>query len=353
MKLAYLAFSEQGYELAKTLAKALGGEAARSGVPDGSGKTYDLRGWTKAHFPVCDALVYVGAMGIAIRAIAPFANDKTSDPAVVVIDEKALHVIPVLSGHLGGANDLARRIAEVTGSDCVITTATDVNGVFAVDEWSKHQNCALLDPKKIVRISGGLLHGATFSVYSPWDIKGTVPDGLTRTDDPEAADILLDIRSHAKAGAAAGDIARPLRLVPRICTLGVGCRKDTPAETIEEQLQKFLKETGIFAEAICGAATIDIKKDEPGLIAFCEARQWTLQTYTSEELKQVQGEFSSSDFVSSVTGVDNVCERSAALAAGNADPGTIIEKKFAGNGVTLALAAREYRPDWTWKQDTK
>ncbi len=336
MKLAYLAFSQTGYELAKKIADTLGGTAYRSGQPDKGGNVLNLSQWTETHFASCDGLVYVGAMGIAVRAVAPFVKDKTADPAVVVIDEKALHVIPILSGHLGGANDLARRIAEVTGSDCVITTATDVNDIFAVDEWSKRQNCALLEPKKIVGISGKLLRGAEVTVYSPWEISDKRPEGVSLTDSAEGADIVLDIRNDADA---------PLHLVPKICVLGIGCRRETPQEIIEAQFNAFMNESKLFAEAISAVATIDIKKDEVGLIGFCESHGWPLLTFTGGELNAAKGEFSASEFVSSVTGVDNVCERSAAVAS----EGEIIIRKFAGNGVTLALAAGTYTPDWGWK----
>ena len=127
MKLSIIAFSDRGYELAERLAEQLGTAASRCG------EEISLQDWTRERFRTDDGLIFVGAAGIAVRAIAPFVRDKTQDPAVVVIDERALHVIPILSGHLGGANDLARRIATLTGSDCVITTATDINGVFAVD----------------------------------------------------------------------------------------------------------------------------------------------------------------------------------------------------------------------------
>ncbi len=341
MELAYLSFSDTGYELAQRLSKEFGGEAGRSGQPDKDGKPISLKGWTKSHFSSCDGIIFVGAMGIAIRAIAPHIKDKTTDPAVIVIDEKAQHVIPVLSGHLGGANDLARKIAAFTGGDPVITTATDLNGVFAVDEWSKHQGCTLIEPKKIVGISGRLLHDANASVYSPWPIAGQAPDGISVTDFPMTADIVLDIRTHGTDPKA----DKALHLVPNICTLGVGCRKDTPAETIEAHFEAFVKDAGIFAESICQVATIDLKKDEKGLLEFCDKHGWPLVTYSSDALNQVQGDFTASEFVSSVTGVDNVCERSAVLASG----GTLIKEKTAGGGVTMALAAREYAPDWTWK----
>ncbi|MDO4870200.1 MAG: cobalt-precorrin 5A hydrolase [Bacillota bacterium] len=342
MKLAYLAFSETGYELAWKLADALGGEAFRSGRPDETGKVLSLNEWTASHFAACDGIVFVGAAGIAVRAIAPFVRDKASDPAVIVIDELALHVIPILSGHLGGANDLAREISRITGSDCVITTATDIHGIFAVDEWARKQHCLLLEREKIVSISSRLLNGSGIAVYSPWKIRGEPPEGVSLAA-PEDADIVMDIRDAGLTGKA-------LHLIPGICVLGVGCRKGTPAQTLESQFADFMAEAGIMPESIRAVSTIDIKNNEPGLIEFCARHGWPLITFTSDELRNVSGDFTASEFVSSVTGVDNVCERSAVLAAGGNTqehlPGSLLQKKFAGNGVTLALAAADYEPDW-------
>lgn len=343
MKLAYLAFSEQGYELAGKLAAALGGTAYRSGRPLSSAQ------WTKAHFAVEDGLVFVGAAGIAVRAIAPFVRDKTTDPAVVVIDERGLNVIPILSGHLGGANDLARRIAAETGANCAITTATDVNGIFAVDEWSKHQGCHLLESERIVQISGALLAGQDITVASRWDIGGEPPKGIhpvrsgAETEE-EAADITLDAFSKNED---------TLHLVPSVCVLGIGCRKGTKEEAIEDLLEKLVEETGLRTTSVCGVASIDLKQEEEGLLSFCRSHGWEAVFYTSEELAAVPGGFSASQMVQSVTGVDNVCERSAALRAGKSEgePGEVVVKKMSGGGVTMAVAMKEYRPDWEWKNE--
>ena len=327
-RIAILAFSEKGYALAEELAAALGGEAARSGQPD------SLKEWTEKHFADSDGLVYVGACGIAVRAIAPYVQDKTKDPAVVVIDERALHVIPILSGHLGGANDLARRIAEITGSDPVITTATDVNGVFAVDEWAKRQNLALLEKERIVKISGKLLAGGEVTVESAWQIVGEPPEGVRPAD--ANAEVTVDIMRRADDA---------LHLVPRICVLGVGCRKGTTAEALEERFAAFLEETGLCEETICAAASIDLKKEEPGLLDFVKKHGWPLQIYTAGELAEVAGDFTPSAMVEKVTGVDNVCERSAVRAAG----GELIARKFAGGGVTFALAEKAVELNWNWR----
>ena len=159
MTRAYLAFTEKGLALAQKLASALPGTVARCGH-GGPG----LADWAAEQFAHADALIFVGAVGIAVRAIAPHCRNKAVDPAVVVLDECGHFAVPILSGHLGGANDLARALAAVCGAVPVITTATDANGVFAVDAWARHQNCAVLEPGRIKRVSSRLLAGLAFLV---------------------------------------------------------------------------------------------------------------------------------------------------------------------------------------------
>ena len=154
MSRAYLAFTEKGMALAHRLARALPGSVSRCGAGG-----VRLAEWTSTQFAQADALIFVGAVGIAVRAIAPHCKSKATDPAVVVLDECGRFSVPLLSGHLGGANALARALAEACGAIPVITTATDANGVFAVDEWAKAQGCAVLEPERIKLVSGALLAG--------------------------------------------------------------------------------------------------------------------------------------------------------------------------------------------------
>ena len=116
-----------------------------------------LSDWTKRVFQPGNNLLFIGAAGIAVRAIAPYVSAKQSDPAVVVMDEKANWCIPILSGHLGGANLLANKLAKRTGAQAVITTATDVRGVWAVDSWAKQERLTVVNPSGIKEISAGLL----------------------------------------------------------------------------------------------------------------------------------------------------------------------------------------------------
>ena len=186
MTCAYLAFTDTGLALAKRLADALPGSVARCGQDGAS-----LAEWTSTQFVQSDALIFVGAAGIAVRAIAPHCKSKTTDPAVVVVDECGRFAVPILSGHLGGANDLARAIAAVCGAVPVITTATDAHGIFAVDEWAKHQNCMVLEPERIKLISGKLLAGQPVYYWTDIPVTGTAPAGLFPAEVPKKTDLAL------------------------------------------------------------------------------------------------------------------------------------------------------------------
>lgn len=332
MTLRLLAFTDRGLSLARTLAEALGGEAARCGAPQSLGE------WTAEGFSRSDALVFVGAAGIAVRAIAPHIRHKAQDPAVVVVDEAGRFAIPILSGHLGGANDLARRIAAHLGGTAVITTATDVQGRFAVDEWARRQKCRVENPEAIVRFSSKVLSGGTAAIYSPWPIAGSPPEGVTLTEAAEHANALLTLRREA------GDA---LRLIPAVAVLGVGCRRGTPPAALERAFESLLEQSGLHPLAFFKACSIDLKQDEPGLLTFCQAHGLALETFSAQALGAVAGDFSPSSFVRSVTGVDNVCERAAVLGSG----GTLAVKKQAGDGVTMAAALAPFSPDWRWRDE--
>ena len=137
-----------------------------------------LADWTRRTFQPGNNLLFIGAAGIAVRAIAPYVREKQSDPAVVVMDEKANWCIPILSGHLGGANLLANKLAKMTGAQAAITTATDVRGVWAVDSWAKQERLTVVNPSGIKEISAGLLQGQTKKLFSEFPIPGSCRRGL-------------------------------------------------------------------------------------------------------------------------------------------------------------------------------
>lgn len=331
MNIRLISFSDRGEALANRLAEGLAGEAARCGRP------LTLDAWTRQSFLQADGLIFVGAAGIAVRAIAPYVRSKTRDPAVVVVDETGRFAISLLSGHLGGANALAQRAARLCGATPVITTATDRNGVFAVDSWARVQGCAVQDPHRIKHISARLLSSGTIRVRSPWTIGGPLPGGVQLTQDEEP-DVLLTINRTDRDA---------LKVIPRIAVLGVGCRKDTSQAAIEGAFRAICAEANLYEAAVGLVCSIDRKAEEPGLLAFCRAHGLPFETYSAEQLRQAAGDFSTSAFVQETIGVDNVCERSAVLGSG----GTLYVKKHAGNGVTMAVALRPFHPDWRWQYE--
>jgi cobalt-precorrin 5A hydrolase len=326
MRVGIIAFTERGFTLGTKLAEVLGQNAGQVSVYR-CGKD-ELRTWTIEHFESDDALVFIGAAGIAVRAIAPHLKSKTCDPAVLVIDEHGKFVIPVLSGHIGGANRLALSVSKLLQALPVITTATDCNSVFAVDTWACEKGIRIINPEKIKWVSARLLAGEYVYLKSFFHVDGKLPEGLVLTEDEY--DVILTVKTRGRKDA--------LRLVPPILTLGIGCQRGITADALEEAFELILKKGNCHQEAVFQAASIDLKANEPGLLEFCRRHNLPVKMFSAAELDQVKGRFSSSEFVKKTTGVDNVCERSAVLAGG----GELFVKKNAGNGITMALAISPY-----------
>lgn len=333
MKLYIASFTDFGQELAEKLGQKFGGTVIRCGK---DGRT--LSEFTAEAFENAEGIVYVGAAGIAVRAIAPHIIHKAVDPAVVVVDEAGKYAIPILSGHLGGANALAGKIAAFLDAKAVITTATDVRNVFAIDEWARVHKCAVHNPELIKSFSGKILRSGETAIFSEFPIEGSCPDGIVMACSEEIADAALTVHRQ-KDGI--------LCVVPGIVVLGVGCRAGTSCEQIEKLYETLCKRMNLLAESVTAVATIDIKAHEPGLVSFCQNHGFALNTYSAEELNAVAGNFNASEFVRKTVGTDNVCERSAVLCSG----GYLIHEKIAGNGVTMAAAIKPVCMDWSWKDE--
>ena len=325
-----IAFTKAGCALAKKLADGLG---LGSGSVCGPARFADelgidaygsLDAWTQAHFTTDDALIFVGASGIAVRAIAPHVRDKFSDPAVVSVDEAGRFVVPLLSGHVGGANELAREVAAITGGQAAVSTATDVNGLFAVDEWAARHGFAILERSIAKEISAALLDGRPVGFKSDFELDEK-PSGVTEG--------VADIGFVVSLDDSAMPFPRTLHLVPRVATVGVGCRKGTDPSALEQAVVDALAEAKVSVKAVTTIASIDVKKDELAILELASKMGWSPVFYTADELAAVPGEFSSSDFVKRTVGVDNVCER-AACASG----GELVLGKQAGGGITVAIA---------------
>ena len=350
-RIGLIAFTRRGCMLAKKIAVGLPATSVCMGTyPDAqfsvSGpsrfadeleiQAYEsLASWTTWGFGHAEALVYVGATGIAVRAIAPHVKDKFSDPAVVSVDEAGRFAVPLLSGHVGGANELARAVAAVTGATPVVSTATDVNDLFAVDEWAARRGMRIKERVYAKQVSARLLEGGTVGYASDFDMKWEPPAGVIAVGSAQERSA-IDLGFAVSLDDACQPFERTLHLVPRIATVGVGCRKGLDADVLLQAVDTALAKARVSSDAVRVLASIDVKKDEPAIRQLAESRGWALKFYTADELNAVPGDFSSSEFVKRTVGVDNVCERSA-LAEG----GRLVLGKQPGNGATVAIAVDE------------
>lgn len=282
-----------------------------------------------------NALLFIGACGIAVRSIAPLLRDKLTDCPVLVMDEEGNFVIPILSGHFGGANELARQIAQKMGAVSVITTATDINHLFAVDVFAKKNGLTIADKSGIAKVSSAILEGKTITMTIDGTYGGNVPKEVQMVPYPpsEPVDVLAAVQSDQGMPEA-------LHLIPKSIVLGMGCRKGKQFQEIDSFVREELQRQKIPFGAICALATIDRKKEEQGLLAFAEKYRLPFLTFSKEVLSQADGTFQSSGFVLKQMGVDNVCERAAVTAAG-AGCRLRIEKSVK-DGMTLAAAEKEW-----------
>ena len=350
----------------------------------------------------CDAIIFVGATGIAVRAIAPFICGKAVDPAVLVINEAGRYVISLLSGHLGGANALARTAASLIEAEPIITTATDTESAFAVDTFAKENGFLLTDLRKAKEVSAKVLRGEKLRIYSDIPMERLVQRParheaeLVPAQEIDHADIIISYRTHIlkpaserdagasdrpsdasetqhpayqnaelsdartdavqvhslldRDSAASGSLgisAHPaekssqaigLRLIAKRVHVGLGARKGVTQAEVAAAVATCLEDAGIDQRAVVALASIDLKKQEAGILAYSYESGVPFVTYTAEELRTVEGAFAGSSFVQSVTGVANVCERAAAYAAERSGHAEVLVHKTIHGNVTTAVA---------------
>lgn len=333
MQIEIISFTEQGSRTAEKIEEIMSSIKNSSKLVqrhDGRKLEQTLQNWCQNAFSHARLLIFVGATGIAVRTIAPFLKDKFTDPAVLVVDEKADYVIPILSGHVGGANEYAAYLAEHLSATAVITTATDLNGKFAVDVFAQNNQLIIQDRAWAKEISAAILRGEKIDFSCEGNVNGKVPEELCKTSEKQESQHRISIGIHTSD-----------HLIPKAVTLGVGCRKDKPAEELEQFLLKHLEQQQIALESIACVASVDKKKEEPGILAFCKKYELDFQTFSPEQLKQIPGDFSESSFVEENIGVGNVCER-AAVCAQKGEKCHMIFPKTAENGMTLAIAEKEW-----------
>lgn len=373
MNIQMIAFTEKGYRLAEQLrtrwitasdtlcsANAVDQDASRAG--GGQPPCIELHAKTEALPAIsdlrslqdivgewftksaADAIIFVGATGIAVRAIAPFICGKAVDPAVLVIDEAGRYVISLLSGHLGGANALARTAASLIEAEPIITTATDAESAFAVDTFAKENGFLLTDLRKAKEVSAKVLRGEKLRIYSDIPMERLVQRParheaeLVPAQEIDRADIIISYRTHILKPAEKSSQAIGLRLIAKRVHVGLGARKGVTQAEVAAAVATCLEDAGIDPRAVAALASIDLKKQEAGILAYSYESGVPFVTYTAEELRTVEGAFAGSSFVQSVTGVANVCERAAAYAAGRSGHAEVLVHKTIHGNVTTAVA---------------
>lgn len=300
-------------------------------------------------WPRYSAFVFVMAAGIAVRQIAPLIENKRSDPAVVVLDERGRFVVSLLSGHAGGANELALRVAEVIGAQPVITTASDVWNKPAMDLVARNAGLEVENPEMLARLTRAFLEDEEVWVFDP--------DGRIRLslgDYAKVRWILPDEPGRCIKYLQNPDAPAPglwvhetfprlegfefLLLRPRNLVVGIGCNRGTPMEEMRNLLESVFQKYGLSLRSVRNLASVDLKSGEPGMIRLAEYLERPIHFYPKEELRKVCVP-TPSRRVAHHIGVESVCEAAAVLSARN--PSLLVLKQKSPN-VTLAVARADY-----------
>ena len=348
MEKRIICFSQKGREVAEDLNKKykdagiepatvfygfdFQGESAVEGTVEGTGKDLvdvtkgeeyprvTIADFAKEGFAAGAALIFTGAVGIAVRAISSYVKDKLTDSPVVVIDDNGRFVIPLLAGHAGGANKIAATIAGLIGAIPVITTSTDAGGAFSADVFAAENALTIRNRDGIKKVSAKAVEGKPVTL----SIKDYPP--------PDPVDIII---------ADETDREYSLLLSPKQYTIGIGLKKGKDPLELEDYVLSVLRDRDIDINDVYAVCTIDVKENERALRMLCDKYRLPLITFEASLLQKAQGDFTASDFVKETVGTDNVCERAAVLGGG---PGAeLIIRKMAHEGMTIAVAKRRLK----------
>lgn len=328
MRTGIISVTKQGDLIADKLKEFLGAEVfSKNSIED-----FNISNITEKLMKSCQAVIFIASTGIAVRSIAPFLKGKAVDPAVLVIDSCANFVISLVSGHLGGANELTLKVAEVLKAQPVITTATDNLGITAPDVIAKHNNLIIEDLKKAKYIAAKLVDGKKVAFI---DDKGCIHLPKGYTNNAEEAEGVVYVTNRLE-GNWQNENFTSLKLIRKDIILGVGCRKDFDVEKMHKTVIKVLRENNIDIRAVSIVATVEIKKDEKAILELSKNLNAELRIFTLDEIKKIEDKYKGSDFVKKSIGVRAVCEPSVELSGGK-----LITGKLSCDGITICIGERE------------
>ena len=332
MKVAIVSVSDKGKNLAISIKEKLDNDST---IIKADLFHKNVKKYLKIAFYEYDAVIAVMASGILIRSIAPYIESKTSDPAVLNIDDNGNFVISTLSGHLGGANSLTNKIAELIGATPVITTSSDINNRLGIDVLARDLYLSIDRPREILFFNKAILEGHEITLTSKSKKEYLIEYLRNNTleidvcfnysDDVDDDEIRVSLDGHE------------LILKEKKMVVGIGCRRGKECEKIYEGLMKSLNDINIDKSRINRLASAEIKKDEKGILELSEKLDIPVSFIEIEKLKLFESnDVQKSDFVKSKFGIYGVCEPSALIMAGF--DSKLIYKKTSYDGVTIAIA---------------
>lgn len=328
MQIAIIAITQQGNTLAQRYQKVLPQAQVYSKYAGNTPNTIvieqPLRQLVPSLFAEYDALVFIMATGIVVRCIAALVQHKSTDPAVVVSDEAGRFAISLLSGHLGGANQLAEQLAEQTGAQAVITTASDTQGKQSVDMFAKEHHLHITDWQALTQVTAILINGGQLVYRNETLLPIALPPCKTTGD----ATVLIRNKTIASP-------PKSVVLYARNLIIGVGCRKDKAPEVMHDFVQQQLAKYQLAEASVAAVVSVEVKRNEKAILELAKGFGVEPHFYTIAELQEVAHLFTESDFVKATIGVGAVCEPSAYLAGEKS--GRFIVEKTQHNGMTLSI----------------
>ncbi len=279
-------------------------------------------------------LIFIMATGIVVRSIAPHLENKAKDPAVIVMDEGGRNVISLLSGHLGRANEITLDIAKILNSNPVITTASDVNNSLAVDTLAIKLNCIIENLKDATKITAHIVNGERVGILSRNHLKMKLPHNVVVINNNSDIEGLKGIIQITNENGAITNKVDTVLLRPRNIIIGIGCKKGKTEEEIIRAVRISLDRVNKSELSIKHIATIDVKKDEKGILDTADYFKVPIIIVPSEDIKSIEDRFKTSDFVKKSIGVGAVAEPVALISSSN---GNLILEKSKYDGITIAI----------------
>lgn len=335
--MAVYVLARTGVELGRQLARELGADLfapARMAL-EGAVGFENLGLQVSGEYENRSGHIFVAAAGIVVRTIAPLLRGKDSDPAVVVMDPKGDFAVSLIAGHLGGANDLARACASISGGQPVITTATDVAGLPSVDVMARNRNLVIGNIEAVRHVNAALLDGETVQVFDPGDFLKlsayTCFKSVNELEwDSESVGVWVDWRTAFPQDNS-------LRLYPRVLHAGIGCRKGTDADEIVTLVREQFKGHGLALESLASIGSVDVKGGEAGLLEAARLLGVGISFFPGNVLDACKVPNPSAAAQKNI-GVNSVSEAAAIQAA---ECGTLVMEKQKSAKATLAVARRK------------